>query len=52
MNWKTTAAGVGAILVAAGQIISGISHGDYSGLTAGIPALLAGVGLLFAHDAI
>lgn len=49
-SWKTTAAGVGSLLTAAGMLIQGLASGgdvDYKTI---IPAVLAGLGLLFARD--
>lgn len=45
-NWKTTAAGVGLLLVTIGRLLQGdpVSWEDIAGA-------LAGVGLLFAGDA-
>lgn len=51
-NWKTTAAGVGAILIALGSILNAVATGDFEGISGGIAALVAGVGLLAAGDAI
>ena len=50
VNWKTSLAGLGALLVAVGHIISSVAGGQ------GIPAqdlmaLAAAVGLLLAKDA-
>lgn len=50
-NWKTTCAGLGAILVAAGTVLNGLSAGTPIDYTAVIAAVLAGVGLIFAKDA-
>jgi uncharacterized membrane protein YhiD involved in acid resistance len=52
-SWKTTTAGIGAILVALGSILQALFDGnpatepDYSAL---IAAIIAGVGLLAARD--
>lgn len=50
MNWKTTVAGIGAALTAVGAIVTGIASGDFSVLASNVPALIAGLGLLFAKD--
>lgn len=50
-NWKTTLAGASAIFIAVGQALAGLSTGDFSTLPAVIPAVIAGIGLVFAHDA-
>lgn len=52
-SWKTTTAGIGAILVALGSILQALFDGnpatepDYAALVA---AIIAGVGLLAARD--
>jgi hypothetical protein len=53
-NWKTTLAGVGAILVAVGGALTAIFDGDPKtefNLTMTIAAISAGVGLILAKDA-
>jgi hypothetical protein len=52
-SYKTTLAGLGAILVAAGSLVQAIFDGDPSTVPnyeATIAAVIAGVGLLFARD--
>lgn len=49
-SWKTSAAGVGALLVALGQVIAAIANGNMNEAAAALPALIAGLGLLFARD--
>ncbi len=54
MNWKTTLAGVGAIMVAVGGAIKALFDGDPTtniGLTATIAAVTVGFGLIAAKDA-
>ena len=54
MNWKTTLAGVGAIMVAVGGAIKALFDGDPStniDLTATIAAVTVGFGLIAAKDA-
>jgi hypothetical protein len=52
-SWKTTAAGIGAILTALGSILTAYFDGnpdtvpDYAALVA---AMIAGIGLLAARD--
>jgi len=52
-SWKTTAAGIGAILMALGSLLQALFDGnpstepDYAALVA---AIIAGVGLLAARD--
>ena len=43
MNWKTTAAGLAAILGGAAMVLKG-------NVTEGITSIVAGIGLLFAKD--
>ena len=50
-TWKTTAAGISAILLAVGSALSAISAGTPIDYTAVIAAVLAGVGLVMAKDA-
>lgn len=49
-SWKTSAAGIGAVLVALGQVFTAIGHSDVSEAASALPALIAGLGLLFARD--
>lgn len=54
MNWKTTLAGVGAIMVAVGGALKALFDGDPStniDLTATIAAVTVGFGLIAAKDA-
>ena len=54
MNWKTTLAGVGAIMVAVGGALKALFDGDPStnlDLTTTIAAVTAGIGLIMAKDA-
>jgi len=54
MNWKTTLAGVGAIMVAVGGALKSLFDGDPStnlDLTTTIAAVTAGIGLIMAKDA-
>jgi len=54
MNWKTTAAGVGSILVAVGGALKAIFDGDPNtnmDIAATIAAITAGIGLISAKDA-
>lgn len=52
-SWKTTGAGIGAILVAIGAAVTAITDGnpltvpDWASV---IAAVIAGVGLIFAKD--
>ena len=50
-NWKTTTAGIGAILVAIGTIAAGLANGTPIDWSACIAAVMAGVGLIAAKDA-
>lgn len=52
-NWKTTGAGIAAILVAAGAALTALTDNDPTtniDLASLLAAVLAGVGLLFARD--
>jgi hypothetical protein len=54
MNWKTTLAGVGAIMVAVGGALKSLFDGDPAtnlDLTATIAAVTVGFGLIAAKDA-
>ena len=54
MNWKTTLAGVGAIMVAVGGALKSVFDGDPStnlDIAATIAAITIGVGLIAAKDA-
>ena len=50
-NWRTTTAGIAAILTAVGDIAHGISTGNLSNLQTDILAIVTGIGLIFASDA-
>ena len=51
-NWKTTSAGVAAILTALADMATAFSHGNITAnLSTDITAIVAGVGLIFAGDA-
>lgn len=53
-NKNTTIAGVGAVLVAVGGILTAMFDGDASTVpdwTTAVAAVMAGVGLIFAKDA-
>lgn len=52
-SWKTTGAGVSAILIAAGSALKAITDNDPTttvDVGALAAALLAGIGLIFARD--
>ena len=53
-SWRTSAAGVGAILVAIGSAVTAITDNDPMTIPdwgAVVAAVIAGVGLIFARDA-
>jgi len=50
-NWKTTTAGIGAILVAVGTVVTGLANGTPIDWSACIAAVMAGIGLIAAKDA-
>lgn len=49
-NWKTTVAGVSAIFAAIGSLFAANGTIDWTHLSTVIPAILAGLGLMFAKD--
>lgn len=52
-SWKTSAAGIGAVLVAAGSALTAMFDADPTTVPdwgAVVAALIAGIGLLFARD--
>jgi hypothetical protein len=54
MNWKTTLAGIGAILIAAGGALRAAFDNDPStniDIASTIAAVTAGIGLIMAKDA-
>ena len=53
VNWKTTSAGLAAILVAIGSVFTSLSHGalDQTAVVTAATAVIAGLGLVFAKDA-
>lgn len=50
INWKTSAAGIAALLTSIGALINAIQTGDYSNLSTIIAGIAGGIGLLFAKD--
>ena len=49
-SWKTTTAGIGAILGSLSLIAKSIHDGDYSQFGVAITGIMSGVGLLLARD--
>ncbi len=52
-NWKTTGAGIAAVVVAAGAILTAMTDNDPAtnpDWAALVAAVIAGVGLIFAKD--
>jgi hypothetical protein len=49
-DWKTSTAGVAAILAAAAHLATAVAAGDYSTLGADVPVILAGLVGIFAKD--
>lgn len=47
LNWKTSASGLGTLLIAVGDIMA---HGWQANWQVDIPAIAAGIGLLAAKD--
>ena len=50
-NWRTTLAGLGAVSLGLGHLLTHLAAGDTSTLATDLPAIIAGVGLLFGEDA-
>lgn len=50
-NWKTTSAGLAAILTAGADILHSVSTGQAINWNVDLPAILGGIGLLTAKDA-
>jgi uncharacterized membrane protein YhiD involved in acid resistance len=53
-SWRTSAAGVGAILVAIGSAVTALTDNDPLTIPdwgAVVAAVIAGIGLIFARDA-
>lgn len=50
-NWITSLAGLGAILTAAGHLVTSLTTGDTSAIGHDLPAIIAGAGLILAKDA-
>lgn len=51
MNWKTTIAGIGALLTSTGHLLTNLASGDTSSIATDLPMIMAALGLLFAKDA-
>lgn len=49
-NWKTFAAGAGAILTAGGNLLTHLAAGDTSTIPHDLPIILVGLGLVSAKD--
>lgn len=49
-NWKTTLAGISALLVSMGALLHDVSIGDYSKAVPELIGIVTGLGLLFAKD--
>lgn len=53
-NWKTTGAGIAAILIAVGSALAAVTDTDpNTNIEVGslVAAIMAGIGLIFARDA-
>ena len=50
-NWKTNIAGLGAILTAVTDIIHSLTNSQPINWNVDIPAIVGGIGLVFAKDA-
>jgi hypothetical protein len=49
-SWKTSAAGIGAILSALGLLAKALSDGDMAQVGVAITGIITGIGLLMARD--
>ena len=49
-SWKTTVAGIGAILGGLAMIFKGVASGEPVDFAAALAAIMSGVGLLSARD--
>ena len=49
-SWKTTVAGVAAVLGAVALALKALADGDYATFVGSLSGIAAGVGLLFARD--
>ena len=50
VNWKTTIAGVAALMSAAGHLLNAIANGDTSTIATDGPLIIAAIGVIFAKD--
>lgn len=50
-NWKTNLSGAAAILTALADVVHALSAGTTPNWSVDVPAVITGVGLLFAKDA-
>lgn len=49
-SWKTTLAGVAALLTSLGIAIKAFTVGDFATVAASVSGIATGIGLLFARD--
>lgn len=51
VSWKTTIAGVAALMSALGHLLNALANGDTSTLATDAPLIIAAIGVIFAKDA-
>lgn len=51
VSYKTTIAGVGALLTSLGHLLTNLANGDTSSLATDLPMIMAALGLIVAKDA-
>ena len=49
-NWKTTSAGLAAMLSAAGHLLTAVAGGDFTTIMTDLPMIFGGLGLMAAKD--
>jgi hypothetical protein len=49
-SWRTSLLGGGAVLTAAGHLLTNLASGDFSSVPVDGMAIMTGLGLLFAKD--
>ena len=51
LSWKTTVAGVAAVLLGLGSMLNAFANGDTSTIPDDVTKIAIGLGLIFAKDA-
>ena len=49
-NWKTTLAGISAVLTSVAGLLHDISVGNYANIYVEVTGIVAGIGLIWAKD--